>query len=345
MQPPMLGGTDLVLPQDMEPSLADELRHRVAQVDARVSEAKGLYAQEAVEVRHAALAVARLRQQLRLGSYERSLTPATGKPQLLLQFWAPQEDRSVLLKVYGRERRGEARVQRQWLAAGIRTPRIIAYEETPISWLLMDVVPGSPAQLGHVGSDDQRMLHCNLASVMSKAHSIRVELPPSRSLERGVGRHLDLVLGVLERHGYPIPSRLPRLARALYRQGSATTLHGDLTPTNIMCAPGNVLTLIDCAAYYGDASFDAARWCARTASNEVLAPNARGALQEAQGLWLECGRVSSKSLFHHLTGLELYMEAGVRELRKEEQGQPWDVIDEMTTVLLELAERHLAELS
>jgi aminoglycoside phosphotransferase (APT) family kinase protein len=116
---------------------------------------------------------------------------------------------------------------------------------------------------------------------------------------------------------------------AAYGDGRRVHLHGDLFSGNVAFdARDGGLRVIDSCAYLGPPEFDAARWCARVGR--------AGAVQRLAEGWAEVERLDGP-LLQRLLGLELLMEAGVRELVKIENGLPWDARDAETVALLAAA--------
>src|SRR5262249_12610749 len=145
--------------------------------------------------------------RLGLGPLTESLTPSTGKPQLLLGYsteaWGP-----VVLKVYGAPRPWEAQTQLLWAGLGVPTPRIIDHGDDPESWLLMTRLDGEP-----IPRDRAVAAPPEVAGAMAKAHSYAGWLPPAcRRLATTVRRHLEICVGTLVRHGYAPPSHWRDLA-------------------------------------------------------------------------------------------------------------------------------------
>jgi hypothetical protein len=311
------------------------LERQVVRVDARAV-GGGAYEHERTEIRHAVEWVARLRQELALGRFIRSLTPDTGKPQLLLLFDAVDRG-PVVLKVYGRPRPSEAAVQRLWWRHGVRVPRVLASGDREVSWLLMEFLPGSTLAQADV-ADAAGLLRVSreLADTMVPAH--RVDPGPlnagraGQPLTQALPRHLAAVLGALGRHGYPVRTDWSDRAGELYAMGPPVPLHGDLTVRNLIVGDGG-LWLVDSCGYLGPAAFDAARWCARSGG-----PHRAEAALDA---WLRVETGLDPVLASALLGLELLMEAGVRELVKDEQGKPSSARDERTLACVATSDRLL----
>lgn len=306
--------------------LSAAIREQIEQVDRRVMGGGGAYAAEREEIRRASQTVEQLRVRLELAKFLHTLNPGSGKPQLLLGFRSVRCDR-VVLKVYGRPRPNEAAVQGFWARAGVSVVEILAAGDDPVSWLLMPMVSGTPPELG-----DDTALTCALGEIMTTAHAVyspEVGLP--RDLYTGLAGHLGVVLAALGRHGYAPPDGWEGAARQLYRSGAPTFLHGDLTPNNLLREPSGRLRLLDTCGYTGAAEFDGARWCARV-----------GGSQRAVMLldtWMRTESGLDAELASALLGLELLMEAGVRELVKEERHQSWERRDEETHRCLTLGAR------
>jgi Aminoglycoside/hydroxyurea antibiotic resistance kinase len=298
------------------------LQEQICQVDARVDGAAGVYAAERDEIRRAVAFVDELCGELGLGQFERILNPSTGKPQLLLLMRNAWGDR-VVLKVYGRQRPNEAAVQRLWWQKGVATVRVLDSGDDPVSWLLMPYVPGIAPSLAECPA-----LTADVACIMTAAHCIYQDSVGSpRDLYAGIGMHLRTVLGVAARHDYDVPTGVDLKAAEVMRSGAPTFLHGDLGPTNLLRTPSG-LRILDICGYTGPAEFDAARWCARVGGSRSA--------ETALARWLDVEAALDPDLADRLLGLELLMEAGVREIVKEERGLPWIQRDDETQRLLHI---------
>jgi Phosphotransferase enzyme family len=291
------------------------IEEQIEQVDRRVT--GSAYSGEAAEIRRAVENVPRLRDRLGLVKFHGSLNPGSGKPQLLLGFWSAEHG-DVVLKVYGRQRPNESAVQAMWHSAGVPAVPVLCAGDDPVSWLLMPRVPGQqpcpeagPELTGH------------LAGVLRAAHAVYSPgVGEPRDLVAGVGGHLRGVLAAAERHGYPLPGGWESAAVKYYQAGAGTFLHGDMTVLNLLQDDAGRLLLLDTCGYTGPAEFDAARWSARTG----------GAAEAADllAVWCRNEPELDRRLAKRLLGLELLMEAGVREIIKEERGTDWTVTDAET---------------
>ncbi|GAB3601532.1 hypothetical protein GCM10027586_04350 [Kineococcus gypseus] len=156
-----------------------------------------------------------------------------------------------------------------------------------------------------------------------------------QTLHQAIGRHLGGAVRTLQHHGYSAPAFQDQLQR--YLSGDALTLlHGDLVDGNVVRDAGDHgLVLLDTCGYVGPAEFDAARWAARTGG----AAHAR----ELLATWLSVEAGLDEHRAEVLLGLELLMEAGVRELVKAEQHRPWNYPDATTLNLLSAAGELLAK--
>ncbi|MDL5158936.1 phosphotransferase family protein [Actinomycetospora termitidis] len=302
----------------------DELRNgQITRVDARV--AGGPYGHESDEVRRAADALDAIIDHRSLYGPVRDLTPGTGKPQFLLQL-ADETGTPVVLKVYGRLRPAEAAVQARWCAAGVPTPEIRSSGDEPVSWLLMSVLSGSPP-----ARERGPLLTRRLARTMSTAHSVDAhDLSGPVDLASALEKHLAAVTSAAEAHGYRVPRDILGRARTTMSSDLPTCLHGDLSPVNLMESRDS-LHILDTCGYFGPAEFDAARWCARVGG-------ADGAEREL-GRWLTEERGLDPERARTLLGLELIMEAGVREIIKDERGDDAGPRDSVTDALLAAADR------
>lgn len=319
-------GTCAVTGRDADHRLFAAIREQIEQVDRRLMGAGQAYAAERQEIRRASQAVKQLRVQLGLTKFLHTLNPGRGKPQLLLGFWSVRCGR-VVLKVYGRSRPNEAAVQGFWARTGVSVVEVIAAGDDPVSWLLMPMISGFPPELG-----DATTLTRSLSEIMTTAHAAySPEVGCPRDLHTGIAGHLGIALAALRRHGYTPPDDWEDAARALYHSGAPSFLHGDLTLSNLLREPSGRLRLLDTCGYTGPAEFDGARWCARV-----------GGSQRAVMLldtWISIESGLDARLARALLGLELLMEAGVRELVKEERHQGWERRDEETCRCLALGAR------
>lgn len=174
-----------------------------------------------------------------------------------------------------------------------------------------------------------------VAAVVREAHGVAADPADAHpTLVDGVLRHLEIAKNTLIRHGYQLSDVVIERCKDLYTAGPATVLHGDLAPNNVVRDPiDGQLWLLDPCGYLGPAEFDAARWCARFERPElaVTALHAWMAIET-----LDVARATE------LLGAELVMQAGVRELVKDEQGGAYSLLhDECTAALLEAGKRHL----
>jgi hypothetical protein len=319
----------------MDPTLIDEISEHIRQVDLRTARGDGTYSHERDEIRLAADLVEVLHRRLGLGTFLRSLSPGTGRPQLLLLFESDHHG-PVVLKVYGRRRPNEAAVQRLWADAGISTIPIIQSGDDPSSWLLMPFIKASRVGGVDTSTEDWLRLGHDLARVIAVAHrTFSASIVEPLQLCDGIGRHLEGAVRALERHGYRPPDGWRMKAQQFHTSGSPTLLHGDLTPVNLMRKRTGQLVFFDTCGYTGPAEFDAARWCARVGGSIGSFP----ALHE----WCCVETGLDRELAEQLLGLELLMEAGVRELRKEELGRPWESPDRETRDLLHVCTEFISD--
>lgn len=182
-----------------------------------------------------------------------------------------------------------------------------------------------------------------LAALMANAHSVgsavlggatSLDTTGLQRLSDAVTTHLGGVLVALRRHGYPLREDWDALVRRLCTSQQPTLLHGDLGGGNVVRdADDGQLRILDSCGYIGPPEFDAARWAARTGgatkSEDVLST------------WLANEPGLDEPLTRALLGLELLMEAGVRELVKDEQHQPLNLPDAITEQLLATTNRLL----
>lgn len=317
--------------------LMDDLAAQVVAVDRRVA-AAGAYTHESDEVRVAAEQVPLLQRRLNLGQYLGSLTPPTGKPQYLLEFESSDTSSAcrrtsglLVLKVYGRSRPGEAELQGRWSCRGLPTPRIYDYDDSPVSWLLMERIAGGP--LATPSSREQSLaLTREVAEVMARVHAEGdLEVRGARPLRDAVLPHLEVVVAALLRHAYSVPHDWRTRASRAYGAGRPVSLHGDLFTGNMLRTSDMRLLLVDACAYLGDASFDAGRWAVRLAT--VDCPP-----EMLLHTWLKVENLDP-AVATALLGAECLMQAGVREIVKDEQGRPFSDRDELTLGLVAAFDR------
>lgn len=300
-------------PLRSDDSLQSTVSTHVAAVDRRIG-ASGRYRHEGAEIRAAVEALPVVHAALGLGSFVRSLTPPTGKPQLLLVFEPPTHGDPVLLKLYGRQRPGEGAVQAYWTKVGVRCAPTIAHGNDPTSWLLMELVPGKALSLdGDVGA-----VTTELASLVRAAHeSTPLELSGTQTLAAGVMGHLEVAVATLTDRGHDAPGGWRGWAADAYRDGEPTVLHGDLFPGNVLRDDRDgVLRVLDSCAYVGDRAFDAARWTVRVSQPtkfDSVIRSWRGG-EPALDDRVVAGMLAAESL----------MQAGVIEIIKAEAGLPVD---------------------
>ncbi len=124
--------------------------------------------------------------------------------------------------------------------------------------------------------------------------------------------HLGTVTEVLVRHGYTVTIPWRMMVRDLVSTGPATVLHGDLADGNVVrgLEDGGLL-LLDACGYIGPAAFDAARWAARIGGVQ--------AAQQHLHVWQRHEVENDSQAAYKWLGLELLMQAGVRELVKDER--------------------------
>ncbi|MGH3692761.1 MAG: phosphotransferase family protein [Pseudonocardiaceae bacterium] len=319
-------GISAVTGSDDGHQLSVAIRQQIEQVDRRVMGGGEVYAAEREEIRRATQTVKQLRIHLELEEFLHTLNPGSGKPQLLLGFRSVRCG-SVVLKVYGRARPNEAAVQEFWAGAGVSVVEVLAAGDDPVSWLLMPMISGAPPELGEVNA-----LTGALAEIMTTAHAVyspAVGCPCD--LYTGIAGHLGVVLAALRRHGYALPDGWKVAARRLYRSGDPTFLHGDLAPSNLLREPSGRIRMLDTCGYTGPAEFDGARWCARVGGSQRALPLLNNWMRTESGLDVQLARA--------LLGLELLMEAGVRELVKDERHQSWERKDKETRRCLTLGAR------
>jgi streptomycin 6-kinase len=318
------------------------LRSLVERVDRRTDQASGTYDDDRTYVRQAVEQVLVLRRRLDLGRFLGPVGPERTKPQFLLLFERAGGQR-VVLKVYGKSRPGEAAVQLAWRRHGVRVVDVLDAGDDPTSWLVMRAVETVPVVTEIPPTGPRlRALTAEVAEIMAPAHVVGTQLllhdeisvPTLQPLGEAIDRHLAVAVAALERHRYDLHRDWVRTAHPLYTSRVVTLLHGDLFVGNILRdAADHELLMVDSCGYAGPPEFDAARWAARA-----------GGPTEAVAVlsdWLQIEPRLDARLAHGLLALELVMEAGVRELVKEEQGLPWHAHDATTRALLDSAEEIL----
>ena len=327
-------------------AVAEELRlenvltAQVERLDRRVTGGNDVYAAERDEIQVAAQRVQDLRVELGLGRFLGPVGYPKSKPQFLLLFDSP--DGPVVLKAYGRPRPGEAQAQRLWQQHGVRVVNVLRAGDNPTSWLLMPLLPIEPGSPKAFTGHQLISVTTELAALLTPAHRIgraklasdpgfRVQL---QRLDAAITTHLGSVLAALDRHGYRIPGNWRKLVRDLCTSTSPSVLHGDLGGGNVVRSTAdNQLWILDSCGYIGPPEFDAARWSARTGQAD--------AAEEVLNAWLATEPKLNTGLARALLGLELLMEAGVREIVKDEQHQELNFPDAMTEELLTAANRLL----
>ncbi|MFZ0158974.1 MAG: phosphotransferase [Kineosporiaceae bacterium] len=294
----------------------------VAAVDRRAR--GGPYDSEAQEVRTAAKALSELWRRLELREPGESPAPRSGKPQLLLTGRSARHG-DIVLKVYGRQRPHEAAIQGWWHRRGVKTVAVVDHGDVPVSWLLMTRAKGAQPD-----AVDATNLTAQLAAIMNHVHGLEdpPPVPPPFRLAAGVEHHLASVLRVAETHGYHLPNGWRTIAGDLYRCGPVSVLHGDLTVRNLLRSDNGTLLLLDTCGYTGPPEFDAARWCARLGGSD----NGEALLN----VWLSSEGTLNVPLARRFLGLELLMEAGVREIVKSEGGVDWSTRDSRTAKSIDL---------
>lgn len=303
--------------------LADAVREQLATVARRAGGRS--YAHEPEEVRRAWATLHTLRERLRLETFVRSLNVRRGKPQLLLVFDRAIGDR-VVIKIYGRRRPNESVVQGAWADHGVAVVPVLASGDEPTSWLLMPYVDGAPVSLPEPDSAAAHELTRKVAAEIGHAHTIDAPVVDRSPLGERLRLHYDATMGSLVRHGYRIPENWWELCAAEFDGAPAVLLHGDAAPANLLRGSAG-LVLVDTCGYLGPAEFDAARWCARV-----------GGWARAERLlsdWLSVETGVDPDRARRLLGCELLMEAGVREIRKDERRQRWDARDPWTLAAID----------
>lgn len=318
------------------PSLQAVIQRAIEEVDQRVEAASDVHVTDRQEVRRAATEVERIRSTLGLSRFLGWVGPASGKPQFRLLFDHPQHG-LVVLKVYGRSRPGEALVQRLWQHNGIPAVGVLSAGDAPITWLLMPYQELAPLSQGPLAGESLVAVTKQLAAIMARAHPLGMGALTEAAgafrnlhhLDEAIGKHLGDVMTVVQQHGYQVREDWQVLTRQLCGARNATLLHGDLVAGNVLRATDGSLRLLDTCGYIGPAAFDAARWAARTGGPT----EARNVLNA----WLTVETDLDATLAHSLLGLELLMEAGVREIIKREKSLPLRFPDACTVQLLAAA--------
>ncbi|WUI02705.1 phosphotransferase [Spirillospora sp. NBC_00431] len=314
--------------------LAAALRAGIEQVDRRVALTGGRDAADRDRIRLAADLAGRLRTELGLGRFQGRLVDNPARPQLVLAF-ASARWGDVVLKVYGGQRPGEAAAQRLWHRHGVPAVPVLAHGDAPATWLLMRRAVGAALSAEDVAADgDLLRVTRELASVMAAAHTVGdPDLIGVRPLTEALPVHLDAAHEALTDHGYAVPRGWRATAARLHSQGPAALLHGDLGLGNVLREPGGGLLILDASAYRGHAAFEAARWSAR-----IAGPGRSAVALEA---WLEVEPDIGAERARALLGVQLLLQAGVRELVKRQRGLPGGAGDDVTHAYLAQARRYL----
>jgi aminoglycoside phosphotransferase (APT) family kinase protein len=212
--------------------------------------------------------------------------------------------------------------------------------DDPATWLLMRQIDGvSPCRNDLDDAEALASLTREVAAVMAKAHAVNGSgVAGARPLGPNLAAYLEASVAALTAAGYQPPGRW-REAALLYERGPATLLHGDLGLGNLLRDRDGRLWLLDASAYRGHAAFDAARWCARVAGPDRV--------EAALAAWLESEPAVDTAHTRALLGLELLLQAGVREAVKrqrgrEDDGREDDGRDAATASFLSQARRYLA---
>lgn len=314
---------------------------QIERVDSRIiSGVAPQYAAERDHVRIAANRVLCLQRELGLGRFLGPVGHVKSKPQFLLGFQTEQG--RAVLKVYGRARASESLSQRIWSSAGVPVPSLYSFDNTPTSWLLMEYLDGEPLYLPGQGLARMEDFTTQLAHVMAQAHGVSddpvlVSSEDWPRLEQELTKHLSAVLPSLLRHGYHHGLAWPAILEKACRTEHPVILHGDLAGANVLrCRSDQELALIDICGYLGPREFDAARWAARSG----------GALKAhlLLELWLQLRPDFDRRRALAFLGLELLMEAGVREIVKDEIGESPDADDAGTIALILAAQETLADI-
>lgn len=330
----------LQAPNHGDNALEALLDAQIDRVDRRVTGGHDVYAAERADARVAAKRVHVLRRTLGLGRFLGPVGPAKSKPQFLLLFDSPRGP--VVLKTYGRIRPGEARVQQLWRRHGVRVVEVLDAGDHPTSWLLMAPLESDPVATDLLAGPELGAVTAELAALMAPAHSVgSAMLVDTAGFDAGmqhlvdaITTHLGGVLVALQRHGYLVREDWNVLVQRFCTSHGPTLLHGDLGGGNVVRdVVDGQLRILDSAGYVGPAEFDAARWAARTGGS--------GGSEDVLTGWLRSEPALDEALARALLGLELLMEAGVREIVKQENGRPSGFPDVTTTALLASADRLL----
>ncbi|MFC5184896.1 phosphotransferase [Actinomadura harenae] len=327
------------------------LRAQIAQVDRRIVLSGGLDAHDRDQIRLAAALAGSLRRSLGLGRFGGVLTGNAARPQLVLGFSCAERG-EVVLKVYGKQRAGEAQALRLWARHGVPVVPVLDGGDEPQTWLLMARVEGTLPSRDDLADDAAlAALTRGLAAIMAAGHAVAEAqivtgagrtgigaagngLPGGRPLGPTMTGYLEAAVAALTARGYEPPGRW-REAASLYEAGPATLLHGDLGLGNVIRDRDGVLRLLDPSAYVGYAGFDAARWCARVAGPDRV--------ETALAAWLEAEPAVNTSHTRALLGLELLLQGGVREAVKRQRGQHGSDRDLLTCTFLDRARHYLAD--
>lgn len=260
-------------------------------------------------VMRAARAVGALADELAIEQFVGSVL-VDSKPRLLLRFAVgpsgPLADLGpdVVLKVYGDRPRGEGPVLHLWRGRGVHTPRVRFGEHAGCSWVALEYLPLS--RVAPRGRAEILALTAELAGCATRMHQPAAELTPVlRPLERVMLPRWEAAVRTLRAGGYAVPEAWHSRARTAYATGMPTVLHGDLGLPNLAHDADGRLVVYDASALHGRASFDAARWAARTGSSS--APPT-----ELARLWTGIERLPWGPEDDELLATECVLEAGSR---------------------------------
>ncbi|RZU34143.1 hypothetical protein [Blastococcus saxobsidens] len=272
---------------------------------------------------------------LGLGTFLGAL--ADFKPRLVLRFRRDPAGRptgvgdDVVLKVYGDRPRGEGPLLQLWHGLGVPTPRVRSGERGGCSWLLLEHLPLRPVRVPDRAS--------RLALTREVAAHGTVMHRPAPRLD-AVLRPLPAVMvprwtsavAVLAAAGHEVAPHQRAAVLPAYGAGPSRPLHGDLGLPNLARGPGGRLVLYDASALAGPAAFDAARWSARLAGDD-LGP------EELLHVWSEHEPLEHGCMATRLLGAECLLEAGSRLVvaAQDPDAAPPPAID----VLLDAAARLL----
>jgi hypothetical protein len=247
--------------------------------------------------------------ELELGEFLGALV-VDAKPRLVLRFRRRPGSRiadlgdDVVLKVYGDQPRGEGPLLHLWHRRGVPTPRVRFGVAAGCSWIALEYLELTPVAPPHRA--DRLALTAELAVHAATMHRSAPGLAPVlRRLETVMLPRWDSAVTALEDAGYELPAEWRAAAAAAYEGGPRAPLHGDLGLPNIARGPDGRLVLYDASALTGRPVYDAARWAARLADDDVTP-------DELLTEWAKIESLAVDNADLELLAAECVLEAGSR---------------------------------